>query len=338
MRLSRMAFMGAALVLLSHSIEAGEPRWRYGVGVATQNIVCGEGTVRLSTIPGYRPGDAPFNPMGIGWHFNWSRNEGPSVPGVEFMPLVGGYRPGVNPSIATIASASADYPDGTTFLIGNEIVWDDQRTPRQYAEDYHAFYYGLKSINPTWKVANGSIITSVNYNRPQWSGTCWALFDAIWDEYRDLYGEDWPVDVWNIHPYVWTLPTAAEELANFEGQLLQTRAWMKQKGQQDKPLIITEYGLLNYHTWDRMIEFLYGSFRILETPGHPDGMPSDGGRLVQRWAWFVMNDHVWECDGPRQWPHTCLYDPVDWTLTPLGRAFMEWTSGFTSADGWLLYR
>jgi hypothetical protein len=66
---------------------------------------------------------------------------------------VGGWGPGVHPTLAQIQNQintyPGRYPDGTTWLIGNEIIWDDQRTPLQYAQDYHAYYYGLKAINPT---------------------------------------------------------------------------------------------------------------------------------------------------------------------------------------------
>ncbi len=146
-----------AILLFTLSAQAAEPRWRYGVGVATQNIVCGT----TDSIPGYRPGDVPFNPMGLGWHFNWNWRSGPLVPGVEYMPLVGGWSPGIHPTLAQIQSAyianPTEFPDGTTWLIGNEVIWDDSRSPAQYAQDYHDYYYGLKGINPTWKVANGSI-------------------------------------------------------------------------------------------------------------------------------------------------------------------------------------
>jgi hypothetical protein len=311
------------------SAEEENPRWRWGIGVATQNIVCGTTDVRLAKIPGYRPGDGPFNPMGLGWRFNWGWNEGPRVPGVEYMPLVCGYRPGVHPSAEQIrAAVEADperFPDGTTWMIGNEIVWDDKRTPEQYAKDYHEIYHILKDINPTWKIANGSVITSVTYAREQWSGTAWELLDQVRDSYREQHGEDWPVDVWNIHPYIWRKkngPDSVEEqLERFGNELVQMRRWMKKNGYGDKPLIITEYGLLEKHDWDWMVEFLLGSFDILEEEGHPDGLESDNGHLVQRWAWFVMNDHVWKCDGPRIWPHCCLYDPTDWSMTPLGEAF-----------------
>jgi hypothetical protein len=293
-------------------------------------MVNGQTTTNLDDFHGYRPGDAPWNPLGLVWYFNWNWVDGtvtnPATgETIEYMPLVGGWGPGVHPSIAQIQSrVTANpslYPDGTTWLIGNEIIWDDQRTPTQYTQDYHAFYYGIKGINPTYKVANGSVITSVYYNRAGFTGTPYELLDAIRDAYLSLYGEPWPVDVWNIHPYVWTQATVQLELADFENQLHTFRNYMASIGEQDKPLIITEYGLLNYHDESWMINYLLGSFEILLSRGHPNGMPDDEGRLVQRWAWFVNNNHVWQAGGPVQWTHCALYNGDMFDIRPLGQAY-----------------
>ncbi len=146
------------------------------------------------------------------------------------------------------------------------------------------------------------------------------------------------MDVWNIHPYVWTKPSVAEELADLQSQLDTMRNWMMGKGQQDKPLIITEYGLLNYHDWDWMVQYMLGSFALMDRGGYANGMPSDGGRQVQRWAWFVMNDHVWTCGGQVQWPHCCFYEASDWSITPLGEAFRTWALASTSAGNWWMMR
>lgn len=312
---------------------AAQPQpWRFGVGVATQNMVNGQTTTNLNSFDGYRPGDQPWNPLGLGWYFNWNWTHGvvcdsPGGNCIEYMPLVGGWGPGVNPTIAQIQTRintyPERYPDGTTWLIGNEIIWDDQRTPLQYARDYHAFYVGLKGINPTFKVANGSVITSVQYNRPGFNGTPYELLNAIWDAYQNEYGEPWPVDVWNIHPYVWILPTVQQQLDNLRGQLSAFRDWMASKGQQNKPLIITEYGLLNDYDQQRMIDFLLGSFEILLSTGHANGMPGDEGRWVQRWAWFVNNNHVWSAGGAVQWTHCALYNGDTFDMRPLGRAYAD---------------
>jgi hypothetical protein len=318
---------------VARETRAQSQQSRFGVGVATQNMVNGQTTTNLNNFIGYRPEDLPWNPLGIGWYFNWNWTHGVVCDAsgencIEYMPLVGGWGPGVHPTLAQIQTQISTYPgrypNGTTWLIGNEIIWDDQRTPQQYAEDYHAYYYGLKAINPTFKVANGSVITSVQYNRAGFTGTPLQLLDAIRAAYQTTYNEPWPVDVWNIHPYVWTLPTLQQELSNFRSQLSTFRDWMASIGEQDKPLIITEYGLLNYHAEAWMIDYLRSSFEILLSKGHANGMPSDEGRWVQRWAWFDNNNHVWSAGGAVQWTHCALYNGDTFDIRPLGQAYASY--------------
>jgi len=320
------------VLLLGAEARAQAPQqWRFGVGVATQNMIDGKGTTNLDSFQGYRPGDQPWNPLGLGWYFNWSWLPGDvsdpiSGLSVEYMPLVGGYGPGVHPTISQIQSHVAlypdRYPDGTTWLIGNEIILDDRRTPQQYAQDYHAFYYGLKGINPTYKVANTAIITSLYYNSPYFVGTPIELCNAIRSAYQSLYNETWPVDVWNIHPYVWTQPTVQAELDNLSSQISGFRDWMASVGEQDKPLIVTEYGLLNLHPQDWMITYLRSSFEIMLSKGHANGMPSDEGRWVQRWAWFVNNNALYQ--GSIQWTHCALYNGDTFDIRPLGQAYASY--------------
>lgn len=336
LRKIKSALTGAVVgtsVFLVPAVQAQPQNWRFGVGVATQNMVDGQVTTNLNNFVGYRPGDQPWNPLGLGWYFNWNWTHGivcdsAGANCIEYMPLVGGWGPGVHPTLAQIQTQintyPGRYPDGTTWLIGNEIIWDDQRTPLQYAQDYHAYYYGLKAINPTFKVANGSVITSVYYNRTGFTGTPLELLDAIRAAYQATYNEPWPVDVWNIHPYVWIKPTLQQELDDFRNQLSTFRDWMAGIGEQGKPLIITEYGLLDYHPQDWMITYMRSSFEILLSKGHANGMPGDEGRWVQRWAWFVNNNHVWSAGGAVQWTHCALYNGDTFDIRPLGQAYASY--------------
>ena len=323
------------LILSSTQVRAdtsASQQSRFGVGVATQNMINGAGTTNLDSFIGYRAGDQPWNPLGLGWYFNWNWKPGAvcdltSGKCVEYMPLVGGYGPGVSPSLATIQTrVTANpslYPNGTTWLIGNEIIFDDRRTPTQYAQDYHAFYYGLKAINPTYKVANGAIMTFLGtYNCTGFTGTPQQLLEAIRSSYQSLYNETWPVDVWNIHPYVGTASTVQLQLDNLKSQISGFRDWMASVGEQSKPLIITEYGLLDVHPQDWMITYLRSSFEIMLSKGHANGMPSDEGRWVQRWAWFVNNNAYYQ--GSVQWTHCALYNGDTFDIRPLGQAYASY--------------
>jgi hypothetical protein len=52
------------------------------------------------------------------------------------------------------------------------------------------------------------------------------------------------------------------------------------------------------------------------------GMPSDGCRLVQRWAWFSLNDMGLE-DGFN--PYGALFDPRTKQITATGVRFREYS-------------
>jgi hypothetical protein len=70
---------------------------------------------------------------------------------------------------------------------------------------------------------------------------------------------------------------------------------MAAHGQQNKPLWITEYGILmpaeyGFDT-DRVIAFLEGSFDLFQSLRDPaTGFAEDNYRLVQRWNWYSARD------------------------------------------------
>jgi hypothetical protein len=94
-------------------------------------------------------------------------------------------------------------------------------------------------------------------------------------------------------------------------------------GQQDKPLIVTEYGLLMPAEYgfpaERVERFMLDTFGFFRTATNPDlGYAADGYRLVQRWCWYSVYD-------PR-YPTGNLVLPDGSTLTPLGHAFAQYAS------------
>jgi hypothetical protein len=93
----------------------------------------------------------------------------------------------------------------------------------------------------------------------------------------------------------------------FRDQVYAMRQWMKDHGQQNKPLIISEYGLLypyvreangQYFLRDehgrpfdptRVTNYLRSTITFLETAKDPNlGYPADGNRLVQQWLWYSL--------------------------------------------------
>ena len=93
----------------------------------------------------------------------------------------------------------------------------------------------------------------------------------------------------------------------FREQVYAMRAWMKERDQQNKPLIISEFGLLYPYVLDdkgqyflkdehgqpfapeRVTKYLRDTITFLETAKDANlGYPADGNRLVQQWLWYSI--------------------------------------------------
>lgn len=236
----------------------------------------------------------------------------------------------VIPGWTAVADAVRANP-GSWWLIGNEIDRRDWAVPNQsnpvstsgqdeilpetYARAYHDLYELIKSIDPTAKVAIGGVIQAT----PQRL----EYLTRVWNSYQSQYGTTMPVDVWNVHNFIlpehedgrgagtppgisgdgiiYGYPQSHADMNLFDDQIRAFRGWMKARGQQDKPLIVSEYGIL-YPEWyvpefnaAGVGDFMVATFDYFRTTRDCSlGMPSDGCRLVQRWAWYSLDDDgVW---------------------------------------------
>ena len=216
----------------------------------------------------------------------------------------------------------------------------DEALPEVYAQAYYDIYHQIKSADPTARVGNAGIIQATP-SRMQY-------ITKVWDYYRSHYGQDMPVDVWNVHnsilrdrcdEYGADVPPGydscrgtvysdqeTDNMSIFDGQIRAFRRWMKDRGQQDKPLIVSEYGFLYYHILDadrdkaqaRVTSFMLKTFDyFMNTKDRDLGYPGDDYRLVQRWAWYSLDD-----DGFN--PYSFLYSRKTQQTTPLGEAFGNW--------------
>jgi hypothetical protein len=114
-----------------------------------------------------------------------------------------------------------------------------------------------------------------------------------------------------------------DDLAIFSGQILAFRRWMAERGQRDRPLVISEYGILmpTDYGFDgaRVSAFMYATFDFFLTATDDEvGYPQDGNHLVQWWAWYSLADTVY--------PTGNLFDPDSGTVLPLGLAY-AWYAG-----------
>ena len=284
-----------------------------------------------------------------GWYVDWRTQLYPAFPaGLDYMQIVrlsgGTFRPDL-PTLEAIASANP----GTVWIIGNEpdCIWQDASTPDQYARLYHQLYTFLKGVDPTSRVTIGGMV-QVTPLRLQW-------LDAVLDAYQTRFGEPFPVDLWNIHTFIlqekscvvypfdcwgaeippgitatigveWALDQH-DHLPFIVEQIVRFRQWMRDHGERDKVLIVSEYGILmpDSHGYDapRVVTFMLGTFDYFMTATNPDfGHPADGNRLVQRWAWYSLNDKRFE----GHTSHSHLFDPTSKALTPLGIAYRDYVN------------
>jgi hypothetical protein len=274
----------------------------------------------------------------------------------------------MKPSLADIGGIAQAQP-GSLWLIGNEMDrrdWhlggQDEMLPELYATAYHDIHTAIKAADPTAQVAIGGLIQATPLRL--------AWLDRMWASYAAQYSADMPVDVWNIHNFILReefqrygadIPpgfatddaraTVYEndwshiDLALFDQQIRAFRGWMAARGQQEKPLIISEYGVLYRHcaTWrwtgteyvcdqtfndeEVVIDFMLATFDyFLNARDCSLGYVADGCRLVQQWLWFSL-DHP--LDGFNI--HTRLYDSASESLTPAGIAYRDWVTAHRDA-------
>jgi len=326
------------------------PLQRFGVGVAN----------KFGTISNYN-----VAPLRVGWYSDWATNAAPSTPGgIEYVQLVK-VRDSEYPTSTLVITTVAQARPGSLWLVGNEPEGrynQGNRTPQEYAQIYHDTYTLIKRVDPTAKVAIGGVILPSPLRR-QW-------LDMVLNEYQSRFGEPMPVDVWNVHGQIlnedtdpgrsWgasvpvgltathgiTLETYHNADASLFIQLVtEFRAWMAARGERNKPLIISEFGVLMPSTYlcppseeectqemgdERVKQYMTQTFDfLLSARDSNTGYPADDNRLVQRWLWYALNTPPYELD-PVDGFNGALFDYNDphypGTLTVFGEHWIEYVS------------
>jgi hypothetical protein len=293
--------------------------WRFGVGVP-ESVAQAAWATRL----------------GAGWWYDWRVR--PNLGGLrgEYWQMIRLWNCALNPPAATFVAEAARRP-GQTWIIGNEpdVGEQDNVTPECLADLYHQAYTALKQIDPTAKIVMPGVVQACPLRL--------KYLEQTLVYYQKQYGQPLPVDIWTMHAYIlreerggwgagippglientgWLLePDDHDDLELFRSQIIAFRQWLADHGYRHKPLAITEYGILfpekNGFTPARVEKFMLASFDWLITARDPAlGLPADGDRLVQRWAWFSMGYPIF--------PTSNLYDPDREQLTPLGEAFRDY--------------
>jgi len=254
--------------------------------------------------------------------------------------------------IALVASLNP----GSIWQIGNEPDrrdWSDgggqdEMLPEVYAVAFHEIREIIVAADPTARIAIAPIIFP--------STARLEYLTRVWDEYLRVYRTPMPVDVWNFHNFIlkeepgtWgaehppgfpadypDLYLPPDECGHIDVDLFATlvrdmRQWMADRGQQDKPLILTEFGVLYWHpvcdgkSLDRadvVREFMLATFDFLaNTKDCSIGQPSDECRLVQRFLWYSLDDNY---ENTNNNSHSALFDYQTLQMNPTGMVYRQY--------------
>lgn len=294
------------------------------------------------------------------WYNNWYWRTTPPRPfGVEFVQTVLVGSGAWPPNWAELRHA-VDNNRSSTWLIGNEPdqAFQDGIFPDEYARRYHQVYTLIKDRDPTAKLSAPGIVQPTPL-RLQW-------LDMVLTAYQSTYGVEMPVDVWNIHNQILRedpnpaaggcgIPPGVDaphgelysiydnaDPAIFRQHVLAFRRWMRDRGQRDKPLIISEYGVIMPSSYlgggdpaygDEVVkEYMRQTFDyLLSATDEELGYPADGNRLVQRWAWFSLNDKFWDTEtyvGSNGALYDWRYPRYPGIITQFGLAYEAYTARF----------
>lgn len=130
-----------------------------------------------------------------------------------------------------------------------------------------------------------------------------------------------------------------DDMGVFIEQITDMRVWMKQHGQQNKPLLLTEYSILypyevdgdscfvqdeygNCFVPERVQAFMDATLDYLDSAADLNlGYPLDGGRLVQQWVWFSVNHGFGAGSVSNLYNHAP--GGALTTIRPLGQLYMD---------------
>jgi CARDB len=250
----------------------------------------------------------------------------------------------ISPALdASFANYIKNNPGGR-YGVGNETdrVCQGQMHPELYADAYHEIYYFIKGIDPTAQIANAGLV-QFSPNRRQYLDRVWNEYVKRHGSVMPV--DIWTMHVY-ILPELMTNGTSPNNIASvalgsdwslgkresggsaaqcsnsnvycfaehddmdvFAEQVVAMRQWMKDHGQRNKPLAITEYSILypekvlngqgqlvpfpdeEGRTWtpERVTAFMENSFDYLKTATDANlGYPMDDNKLVQQWMWFAV--------------------------------------------------
>jgi hypothetical protein len=192
----------------------------------------------------------------------------------------------------------------------------------------------IKGADPTAQVAIGGVSQPTPLRL--------RYLEQVLEAYQQQNHQEMPVDVWNVHNFIlreergsWGVdipPGLSDDVGMlyevddsgnvdaFRQQIVEFRKWMSARGYQNRPLIVSEYGIPMPEDYgfppERVLNFLIGTFDFFLTATDPAlGYPADDYKLVQRWCWYSLDD--------MGYPTGRLFDPQTGKMTEVGRGLED---------------
>ncbi len=302
--------------------------------------------------------------LGIGNYVDWGSTRNPSIPAnIDYNRVLYVGDSSFLPTLARLPALLASNP-GSVWIIGNEpdseVTYQDHIAPEIYGERFYDLATLIRKDDPTAKIAFGPVIeptpVRIYYltqalNRVAQLAGGMAQAHALIDVYTihgfilneaHLYDSTGKAISWGAglpvgyDPATWPAPELIHpelgetwkiyDLNTFTSRLINFRQWMKDQGEQNKPLWITEFGVLFppegnpylYVSDAVTANFMAQAFDFML--GHKDpqlGYAADDNRLVQRWTWFSLN-------GRRNAAGGSLFDPTNNASTVVGDRYAQY--------------
>ncbi len=273
----------------------------------------------------------------FGAHLSWNTQPNlPDVEGVQFLQMVRMSETGMRSTTWDIIEETAVSHPNSVWIIGNEpdVIWQDNVTAPAYAHWYHEAYQFIKGHDPTAQIAIAGVAEPTPLRL--------AYLDAVLDAYQTEFGEPMPIDVWTIHAFIlreeadsWGVgvpPGMTGELGRLyeledhadvaivEEFMVDMRQWMAARGYGERPLLVTEFGILmpaDYGFSDEVVDRYMGeTLALFNSLRGEYGLATDDGRLVQQWFWYILYDGD-------QYPRGNLLDPTTGQLTAVGEMYAK---------------
>jgi len=177
----------------------------------------------------------------------------------------------------TLESVARANP-GAWWVVGNEPndPHQDNLSPEAYATRFHEVAEFIRRVDRSCKILPAGVANA------DWR---WAR------EFREAYCQRYQqypvVDGWNIHNYLLEPGVDPYDVAEFRRRILAFRHWMLEIGEEEKPLFLTEFGVLYgagccdrpVDPPERTVAFMREAVQWLATTDY-----------VQHWAWFILNN------------------------------------------------